>query len=112
MPSGYGKIPCSFTIRAFLKGIMKNTPKRPPINAIKVISKIPGLSVTPSAAHKKRAGRVNIAPAATDSPAEPTVCTILLSKIEFFFIITLITPIAITAAGIEAETVMPTLSPR
>ena len=55
---------------------------------------------------------VNMAPAAMDSPAEPIVCTILLSKVESRLRSPLITPIDITAAGIEAETVSPTLSPR
>ena len=36
----------------------------------------------------------------------------MLSKIESFLRITLITAIEITAAGIEADTVIPTLSPR
>ena len=77
-----------------------------------VISTIPGLSIIPSFAHKNRAGRVKIAPAAKDSPAEPTVCTMLLSKIEFLRMITRITPMAITAAGIEADTVIPTRNPK
>ena len=65
-----------------------------------------------AAAHKKSAGKVKIAPAAKDSPAEPIVWTILLSRMEFLRIIMRITPIAITAAGIDAETVIPTRSPR
>ena len=77
-----------------------------------VISSISGLSILPSFAQRKSAGKVKIAPAAKDSPAEPIVCTILLSRIEFFLKITLITPIAITAAGIDAETVIPTLKPK
>ena len=55
---------------------------------------------------------VKIAPAANDSPAEPMVWTMLLSRMEFFFMITRITPREITAAGIEADTVIPTFSPR
>ena len=54
-------------------------------------------------AHRNRAGRVKIAPAARDSPADPIVCTMLLSRMEFFRIITRITPMARTAAGIDAE---------
>ena len=70
-----------------------------------------------SAAHKKRTGMVKIAPAAKDSPAEPIVCTILLSRIVSSFFeekppSSLYTPIPITAAGIDAETVIPTRSPR
>ena len=55
---------------------------------------------------------VKIAPAARDSPAEPIVCTILFSRIDSLFNSTRIIPIEITAAGIEAETVMPTFNPR
>ena len=112
VPSGYGNTPCSLTIRAFLKGTINNTPNTPPKSAIRDIVIILGLSVTPSFAHKNRTGSVNIAPAANDSPAEPIVCTILLSRIESFFIRTLITPIEITAAGIDADTVRPTRRPR
>ncbi len=112
VPSGYGKTPCSLTISALRSGTIKNTPSRPPRSAISVISIIPGLSILPSAAHKKSAGSVKIAPAASDSPAEPIVCTKLLSRIEFFRIIIRITPIEITAAGIDADTVIPTLRPR
>ncbi len=65
-----------------------------------------------SSAHINNAGRVNIAPAARDSPAEPIVCTILFSSIELFLKILRIIPIETTAAGIEADTVMPTRSPR
>ena len=60
----------------------------------------------------KSAGSVNIAPAASDSPAEPIVCTILFSRIESFLKIFRIMPIETTAAGIEADTVIPTRSPR
>lgn len=59
-----------------------------------------------------KAGSVKIAPAASDSPAEPIVCTILFSSIEFLRRITRITPIEITAAGIDADTVIPTRRPR
>ena len=112
VPSGYGSTPCSFTISALRSGIINSTPRTPPTRAInEIVSKF-GASVFPSFAHKNKAGSVKIAPAAKDSPAEPIVCTILLSKIESFFIITRITPIEITAAGIDAETVIPTRKPR
>ena len=65
-----------------------------------------------SLAHMKRAGSVKIAPAARDSPAEPMVCTRLFSRIESRFKMMRIIPIERTAAGIEAETVMPTRRPR
>ena len=91
---------------------MKSTPSIPPHNAINAIVINDGDVAFPSFAHIKIAGNVNTAPAANDSPAEPIVCTMLFSRIESFFIITRITPIEITAAGIEAETVIPTLTPR
>lgn len=58
------------------------------------------------------AGRVKIAPAATDSPAEPIVWTMLFSRMESRRSSTRMIPIEMTAAGIEADTVMPTRSPR
>src|SRR5438309_10857435 len=57
------------------------------------------------------AGIVNTTPPATDSPADPIVCTMLFSRIveppSFFS-----TEIASTAIGIEALTVRPARSPR
>ena len=55
---------------------------------------------------------VKIEPAARDSPAEPIVWTILLSRIESLRMMILITVIEITAAGMDADTVSPTLRPR
>ena len=89
----------------------KNTPKIPPQRAINAIDTKDG-ALTPlpfSDAQIKIAGIVKIAPAANDSPAEPIVCTMLFSRMESFFKIIRITPIEITAAGIEADTVIPTL---
>ena len=91
---------------------MKSTPKTPPQSAISVISTRLGIEQRPSSAQRNSAGIVKIAPAASDSPAEPMVCTMLLSRMEFLRMIMRITPIDITAAGIEAETVIPTRSPR
>jgi len=59
---------------------------------------------------KINAGIVNITPAASDSPAEPVVCTMLFSRIVDF-------PnarrmeIESTEMGMEAETVRPARSP-
>ena len=71
-----------------------------------------GAEVLPSLAQINKAGKVKIVPAASDSPAEPMVCTILFSRIEFLRSKMRITPIEITAAGIEADTVIPTRSPK
>ena len=71
-----------------------------------------GESIVPSFAHRKRAGSVKIAPAATDSPAEPIVWTRLFSRMESLRRMTRMIPMEITAAGIEAEIVIPTRRPR
>ena len=71
-----------------------------------------GLSITPSFAQIKSAGMVKIEPAARDSPAEPIVWTMLLSRMESLRMMILITVIEITAAGMDADTVSPTLRPR
>ena len=54
---------------------------------------------------------MKITPAAKDSPADAAVCTILFSRI-FDFLNSDKTPIEITAAGIDAETVIPANRPR
>ena len=91
---------------------MNITPRIPPQSAMTVISIRPGFSPLPSAAHRNRAGRVKIAPAARDSPAEPIVYTILLSRMEFFFMMIRMIAMEITAAGMEADTVRPTRRPK
>ncbi len=50
-------------------------------------------------------------PAASDSPAEAAVCTILFSRMLDLRNMRR-TPMEITAAGMEAETVIPAKSPR
>ena len=60
---------------------------------------------------RSNAGIVKITPAARDSPAEAAVCTILFSRI-LEFRNTLNIPMEITAAGIDADTVIPANSPR
>ncbi len=112
LPSGYGSVPCSCTINAVRSGIINRMPITPPTNAIRAISIREGVEVPPSSAHINNAGSVKIAPAASDSPAEPIVCTILFSRIESRLNIIRMTPMEITAAGIDADTVIPTRSPR
>ena len=73
MPSGYGRFPCSLTIKALLSGTMKTIPSSPPLIHTSAIVRYPGGVPAPSAAHMNTAGRVKIAPAARDSPAEPMV---------------------------------------
>ena len=58
---------------ALRSGIMNRIPRIPPTIHTSAIRAILGLEVLPSLAHMKMAGRVKIAPAATDSPAEPMV---------------------------------------
>ena len=57
------------------------------------------------------AGKVNITPAANDSPADAEVCTKLCSKI-LEFLKNRIKLIDIIAAGIDADTVMPAKRPK
>ena len=65
-----------------------------------------------SSAQRYMAGMVKMAPAARDSPAEEIVCTMLFSSMELRRIKTRRMPMETTAAGIDADTVSPTLSPR
>ena len=91
---------------------MKQTPRRPPNSAMKKIVRRLGYSIFPSSAQRNSAGSVKIAPAARDSPAEPIVWTRLFSRMESLLRITRMIPMEITAAGIEAEIVIPTRRPR
>ena len=86
---------------------MNSTPSTPPQRAIREISTSDGAPTPQSLIHINKAGSVKIAPAATDSPAEPMVCTMLFSRMESRF-----TPMDITAAGMDADTVIPTRNPR
>jgi hypothetical protein len=86
---------------------MNSTPSHPPISARKKIRQYSALSEKPK---KISAGMEKITPAATDSPAEPVVCTMLFSRIVE-------RPkarkmlIERTAIGIEADTVNPARNP-
>ena len=89
---------------------MKRTPSNPPNSASTVIWPTLTMIAGSSRAHRNSAGRVKITPAARDSPADPTVWTMLASRIVPPKIRK--TATAITAAGIEALTVSPTRRPR
>ena len=75
VPSGYGRTPCSSTIKAVRSGTINNTPSIPPQSAIRAIVINDGslIPLPSSDAQIKIAGIVKIAPAANDSPAEPIV---------------------------------------
>src|SRR5258708_21526112 len=107
VPSGKSRLPCSLTISCRRNGIINRTPSHPPISARKKTRQYSVLSEKP---RKISAGSVKITPAATDSPAEPVVCTMLFSRIVDF-------PNArrmemdTTEIGIDAETVSPARKP-
>jgi len=89
-------------------GTVNRVPKMPPVMAIKVTCHHGKRAQTPISTS---AGSVKITPAASASPADAAVCTILLSRVA--------APpqmrkqaMAMTAAGIEAQTVMPANNPR
>ncbi len=84
---------------------MKSTPSIPPMMARSRIREYSSWKP-----RKISAGRVKITPPATDSPAEPVVCTMLFSRMVAL-------PIArssemdSTAMGMEAATVSPARRP-
>ena len=85
---------------------MNSTPRSPPISARGKIGQNPA-----SISHRKSTGSVKMTPAASDSPAEPIVCTMFVSsRVPVLNALKIATPM--TAAGIEADTVRPTLRPR
>ena len=85
---------------------MKRTPSSPPRAA-----SVNTWSWSTSRPQTKRAGMVKITPAASDSPAEPTVCTMLVSRTLPVWKARK-TAMAMTAAGMDALTVRPTRRPR
>jgi hypothetical protein len=103
--------PCWFTISARRSGIIIRMPSRPPSTATS--------ATRVSSRSKPRiriAGMVTPTPKAIDSPAEPAVCAMLFSRmvasLTFAIASSLNSVIEITATGIEALTVSPTLSTR
>ena len=111
VPSGYFKNPCWSLIKARRSGIIIKIPKSPPITATN-ITRVKSRS-------KPRiiiAGIVTPMPNAIDSPALPAVCITLASKMVAsrtpIFDSRRNSVIAITATGIEAETVSPTFNTR
>src|SRR5271154_1058558 len=107
VPSGNVRLPCSLTMSWRRSGIMNSTPSHPPRSARKKMRQYSVLSEKP---RKINAGMVKITPAATDSPAEPVVCTILFSRIVDRPKARKIL-IESTAIGMEAETVSPARKP-
>src|SRR5271167_1833106 len=107
VPSGNVRFPCSLTISCRRRGIMNSTPSHPPSSASGKIRQKVNSDPNPK---KISAGIVNITPAASDSPADPVVCTILFSRIVD-------RPnarkmlIDKTAIGIDADTVKPARNP-
>ena len=89
------------------KGTMNNTPSQPPSKASGKTRQKVNSAPNP---RKISAGMVNMTPAASDSPAEPVVCTILFSRMVE-------RPKArrmlmeSTDIGMEAETVSPARKP-
>ena len=86
---------------------MNRIPKRPPKTDNRTRVDRLGASFI-----RNKAGAVKITPAARPSPTEAIVWTILFSSIETFFEKSLNAAIERTAAGMDAETVVPTFKPR
>ena len=92
------------------KAIVKMVPKTPPkIATQKTVTKFMS-SANPIT---NNAGMVKMIPAAKDSPAEVIVCTTLFSRIVTSLNLSnLSNSIDMTAAGMEADTVIPMYNPR
>src|SRR6266704_261748 len=107
VPSGKVRLPCSLTMSWRRSGTIKRTPSHPPRSANGKIRQNVNSEPKP---RKISAGMVNMTPAASDSPAEPVVWTMLFSRIVE-------RPkarrmlIDNTEMGIEAETVRPARRP-
>ena len=111
-PRGTVSLPCCLTMNARRSGIIIRMPSRPPSTAT-VMTRTSSMSKPRSSS----AGIVTPTPKAIDSPAEPVVWTMLFSRIVArrvpkAFEKARNSVIDSTATGIDAETVMPTLSTR
>jgi hypothetical protein len=110
VPSGYGRVSCSFKIRNSLSGIIEKTPSSAPSIPSSPICRIVG-----SSPQRNKAGIVKMIPEAKDELADPTVWDMLCSRM-------VVRPkrpraarknaIVMTAMGMEVLIVSPTRSPR
>ena len=107
VPSGYGSSACASTISIRRSGTIAAMPSSAPRNASTTTCQYGG-----TRPQRNSAGIVKIVPVASDVEAEATVCERLASRIVPRVRSRWNTATVITAAGIEAETVMPTRSPR
>ena len=111
VPSGYLSLPCCCTIRARRSGTIIRMPSSPPSTATSVTRVSSRLNP-----RIMMAGIVTPTPKAMDSPAEPAVWTMLFSRMLASFMPSFFASrnsvIEMTATGIEALTVSPTLSTR
>ncbi len=107
VPSGYGSSSCAVTISSRRSGIIADRPRRPPRNASATTCMYGG-----TMPQRKSAGIVKMVPVASAVEAEATVCERLASRIVAFERRSRKAATVITAAGIDAETVIPTRSPR
>jgi hypothetical protein len=94
-------MPCSWTISARRSGIIIRMPSTPP-----AVARIATRAISRSYPISRIAGIVKTTPAAIDSPAEPTVCVMLFSRMVARPRARKIV-IDKTAIGIDALTVRP-----
>ena len=102
-PSGYASS-FSSIIRARRRGMEKMTPRSPPERVIISVGRNSKFVQAPTIT---RAGTVNITPAAMASPALAIVWTMLFSRIVPRRRTPLSMAMEITAAGMDADTVIP-----
>jgi hypothetical protein len=110
VPSGYGSLPCSRSIRKRRSGIMNRTPSTPPHMASMVICSRLG-----EMPQRNSAGSVKMMPLASELEAEPTVCERLASRIvprRPAASRARNTATVMTATGIEVLIVSPARKPR
>ena len=97
-------------ISARRSGIVNSTPRMPPNPAISVVSTYEN-RCQPATCRITSAGSVKIAPDANPSPDAAAVCTALFCRMLPVRSARRM-PIEMTAAGTDAETVMPANMPR
>jgi len=106
-PSGYGSSASASTMSRRRSGIIAARPSTPPARHKPTTCRYGG-----AMPHRKSAGMVKIVPLASEVDADPIVWDRLASRIVERSPSARKTATVITAAGIDADTVSPTRSPR
>ncbi len=110
--SGKGYLPCISLTKYLRKGIMNNSPKKPP-NALDRKTFMKSTEISGYLACRiYNAGKVKMEPATIIPEQAPMLCMITFSPKEFFRWVAPATPTAMIVIGIAASNTCPTFNPK